>query len=119
MANYRTKLRGYGVADVTCNSLKHKCPDDRKSAKNVKKARRAEVNYLPPYPAGADEQSLEKEREELVTEFKKNCEKSVNKEMSKTFPLGRHEVINLCPSVETSKERWPALFHCSQLSFLS
>lgn len=59
IANYRTKLRGLGILAVTCNALKHKCPADRKSAKNVKKAKRAEVNYLPPYPAGENEQSLE------------------------------------------------------------
>ncbi|XP_030599293.1 uncharacterized protein LOC115789875 isoform X2 [Archocentrus centrarchus] len=117
MANYRTKLRGYGMPDVTCNSLKHKCPDDRKSAKNVKKARRAEVNYLPPYPAGEDEHSLEQAREDLVTESKKkNNEKIVTDKMSKTFALRRHEVINQCPSVQTMKDRWPALFNCSQIS---
>lgn len=119
MANYRTKLRVYGMPDVTCNSLKHKCPDDRKSAKNVKKARRSEVNYLPPYPAGEDEHSLEQAREELVTESKKkNNEKMVSDKMSKTFALRRHEIINQCPSPQTMKDRWPALFNCSQVSFL-
>ncbi len=54
MANYRTKLRGFGILDLTCNALKHKCPDDRTPAKNTKKAIRAEVNYLPPYPTGED-----------------------------------------------------------------
>ncbi|XP_034542211.1 sterile alpha motif domain-containing protein 3-like [Notolabrus celidotus] len=117
MSNYRTKLRGFGIPDVTCNALKHKCPDDRKSAKNVKKARRAEVNYLPPYPAGEDEHSLEKTREELVSELKKkNNQKIVNDKMSKTFALRRHEVINQCPSVRAMKDRWPALFDCSQIS---
>lgn len=43
MANYRTKLSGFGIPDVTCNALEHKCPDDRKSAENVKKAIKAEV----------------------------------------------------------------------------
>lgn len=76
------------------------------------------MNYLPPYPVGVDKQSLEKEREELAAEFKKkNCE-TVNDKMSKTFPLRRHEIINLCPSVETLKDRWPALFLCSQVSFI-
>lgn len=117
MSNYRTKLRGLGIPDVTCNALKHKCPDDRKSAKNVKKARKAEVNYLPPYPVGEDEHSLEKTREELITEFKKkNNEKVVNDKMYKTFALRRHEVINQCPSVRAMKDRWPALFNCSQVS---
>uniref|UniRef100_A0A672TC51 Uncharacterized protein n=1 Tax=Sinocyclocheilus grahami TaxID=75366 RepID=A0A672TC51_SINGR len=97
MANYRTKLRGFGIPEVTCNALKHKHPDDRKSAKNVKKPRRAEVNYLPSYPVGEDEKTLEKEREELVSEFKKNNERMIKEKMNKTF------------------ERWPALFQPSQV----
>lgn len=118
MANYRTKLRGLGIPDVTCNALKHKLPADRKSAKNVKKAKRAEVNYLPPYPAGENEQSLEKLREELVTESKKkNNEKIVKDKMSKTFALRRHEIINRCPTVRAMKDRWPALFDPSQVSW--
>lgn len=52
MANYRTKLRGFGVPEVMCNAMKRKSPADQKSAKNVKKPQKAEVNYLPPYPAG-------------------------------------------------------------------
>lgn len=52
MANYRTKFRGFGIPEVICNDLKHKHPDDRKSAKNFKKPRRAEVNYLPFYAVG-------------------------------------------------------------------
>ncbi|KAI4886865.1 hypothetical protein NFI96_032873, partial [Prochilodus magdalenae] len=39
MANYRTKLRGFGVPEVICNAVKHKRPADQKSAKNVKKPR--------------------------------------------------------------------------------
>ncbi|KAM9467767.1 sterile alpha motif domain-containing protein 3-like [Clarias gariepinus] len=116
MANYRTKLRGFGIPEVTCNALKHKHPDDRKSAKNVKKPRRAEVNYLPTYPVGEDEKTLEKEREELVSEFKKkNNERMIKEKMNKTFAHRRHEIINQCPSVQNIKERWPALFQLSQV----
>ncbi|XP_060775180.1 uncharacterized protein LOC132884997 isoform X2 [Neoarius graeffei] len=116
MANYRTKLRGLDIPDVTCNALKHKHPADQKSAKNVKKAKRAEVNYLPPYPAGENEQTLEKVREELIIESKKkNNEKIVKDKMSTTFALRRHEIINQCPSVRDIKERWPALFDPSQM----
>ncbi|XP_016341109.1 sterile alpha motif domain-containing protein 3-like [Sinocyclocheilus anshuiensis] len=116
MANYRTKLRGFGISEVTCNALKHKHPDDRKSAKNVKRPRRAEVNYLPSYPVGEDEKTLEKEREELVSEFKKkNNERMIKEKMNKTFAHRRHEIINQCPSVQNTKERWPALFQPSQV----
>lgn len=120
MANYRTKLRGFGIPEVTCNALKHKHPDDRKSAKNVKKPRRAEVNYLPTYPVGEDEKTLEKEREELVSESKKkNNERMIKEKMNKTFAHRRHEIINQCPSVQNIKERWPALFQLSQVSYQS
>ncbi|KAJ8014617.1 hypothetical protein DPEC_G00017500 [Dallia pectoralis] len=69
MANYRTKLRGYGVPEVMCNALKHKSPANQKSAKSIKKTRKAEVNYLPPYPAGEDEESQVQERIQLLTEI--------------------------------------------------
>ncbi|XP_023655926.1 uncharacterized protein [Paramormyrops kingsleyae] len=36
--------------------------------------------------------------------------------MSQTFALRRHEIINLCPSVRTMKDRWPALFDSSQIN---
>lgn len=117
MANYRTKLRGLGIPDVACNALKHKCPADRKSAKNVKKAKRAEVNYLPPYPADENEQSLEKSRGELVTESKKkNNKKIIKDKMNKTFALRRQKIINQCPSVQAMKDHWPTLFDPSQVS---
>ncbi|KAJ7996463.1 hypothetical protein DPEC_G00237330 [Dallia pectoralis] len=36
--------------------------------------------------------------------------------MSKTFALRRHEIINLCPTVQTMKDRWPALFDAFQIN---
>ncbi|XP_037832052.1 uncharacterized protein LOC108247045 isoform X3 [Kryptolebias marmoratus] len=59
MANYRTKLRGFGVPEVTCNAV--------------------------------------------------TCK------MAKTFAHRRHEIINLSPSIEDIKARWPALFEASHL----
>ncbi|MED6234246.1 hypothetical protein ATANTOWER_025319, partial [Ataeniobius toweri] len=43
MANYLTKLRGFGVPEVTCNAVKRKSPGDQKSTKKVKKPRKAEL----------------------------------------------------------------------------
>uniref|UniRef100_A0A669EHK3 Uncharacterized protein n=1 Tax=Oreochromis niloticus TaxID=8128 RepID=A0A669EHK3_ORENI len=118
MANYRTKLRGFGVPELTCNAMKHKSPGDQKSAKKVKKPRKAEVNYLPPYPAGEDEDSQEEERIQLLTEVKKRDNNKVIKEkMAKTFAHRRHEIVNLSPSIEDIKARWPALFEASHVSF--
>ena len=117
MANYRTKLRGYGVPEVMCNALKRKCPADQKSAKNVKKPRKAEVNYLPPYPAGEDEESQEQERIQLLTEVRKRDNKKLVKDkMAKTFAHRRNEIVNQSPTLEDIKARWPALFEASNVS---
>ena len=120
MANYRTKLRSYGVPEVMCNALKRKSPADQKSAKSVKKPRKAEVNYLPPYPAGEDQESQEQERIKLLTEVKKKDNNKLIKEtMSKTFAHRRNEIVNLSPSIEDIKARWPALFEASHVSYRS
>lgn len=48
--------------------------------KNVKKAKKAEVNYLPPHPIGENQDTLEKERLELINEVqKKNNAKIIRK----------------------------------------
>ena len=118
MSNYRTKLRGYGVPEVLCNALKRKTPTDQKSAKNVKKPRKAEVNFLPPYPAGEDEESQEQERIQLLTEVKKKDNNTLIKEkMAKTFAHRRNEIINQSPTIEDIKARWPALFETSHVSY--
>lgn len=119
MANYRTKLRGFGVPEVMCNALKRKSPADQKSsAKNVKKPRKAEVNYLPPYPAGEDEESQEQLRIQLLTEVtKRDNGKVIKEEMAKTFAHRRNEIVNQSPSVEEIKARWPALFEASHVSY--
>ncbi|KAJ4921463.1 hypothetical protein JOQ06_022357 [Pogonophryne albipinna] len=116
MANYRTKLRGYGVPEVMCNALKRKRPADQKSAKNVKKPRKAELNYLPPYPAGEDEESQEQERIQLLSEvMKRDNNKLIKDKMAKTFSHRRNKIINQSPSIEDIKARWPALFEASHI----
>ncbi|KAL0191994.1 hypothetical protein M9458_010290, partial [Cirrhinus mrigala] len=115
MADYRRRLSKFGFPEVACNTLQKKNPEDRKLAKNVKKPRKAEVNYLPPYPAGENQDSLDQERVQLLTEVKKRDNAVVVKEkMSKTFAFRRHEVVELCPTVAEFKDRWPALFDILQ-----
>ncbi|KAK0148915.1 hypothetical protein N1851_010668 [Merluccius polli] len=63
-----------------CNALKRKSPADQKSAKSVKKPRKAEVNYLPPYPAGENEESQEQERIQLLTEVTKRDNSKIQDE---------------------------------------
>lgn len=115
--NYRSKLRAHGVPELKINSLKHKSPEDKKPAKNVKKARKAEVNYLPPHPEGETDESLESVRLELISESKKKINaRVINEMMSRTFSSRRQEIVGQTPSVAELLERWPALFEESQVS---
>ncbi|XP_051283240.1 uncharacterized protein LOC127378444 isoform X4 [Dicentrarchus labrax] len=117
MHNYCAKLRSrkYAYPEIEINTLKRKHPAGA-AAKNVKKPKKAEVNYLPPHPIGQDEDTLEKERLELIDEMeKKNNAKIITEKMSKTFSSRRVEVVTLSPAVAIFKERWPALFSETQI----
>ncbi|KAG7513607.1 hypothetical protein JOB18_012445 [Solea senegalensis] len=93
MGNYRTKFRGLGCQEMTINYMKNRKPGNSSSPNQVKKPRRAEVNFCPQYPAGEDKESLEKERLELLSEVKKRNNHQVIKEkMEKTFAHWRYEV---------------------------
>ncbi|KAK7944893.1 hypothetical protein WMY93_000621 [Mugilogobius chulae] len=50
MQNYRTKLGRLGHPEVLVNSLRHKREGNGKVAANIKKPRKAEINYIPLYP---------------------------------------------------------------------
>lgn len=113
MANYRSKLRKRETPcpEVNINTLASKLPGERNPAKNCKRPRKAEVNYLPPHPSGETKDSLEVERQELLNEVKKKNNYNVIKnKMAKTFSYRRLEVVTGSPSVEEFKNRWPALF---------
>lgn len=117
MANFRTKLRGLGCHEVTINSLKNKAQD--KPALNVKKPRRAEVNYCPQHPKGETTDTLENERIALLSEIKKrNNDHVVVLKMEKTFSYRRQEVLQGQPLVADFKSRWPALFTQKEVNIL-
>lgn len=119
MANYRTKLRSREVncPELQVNSLKRKRPCETAPAKNIKRPKKAEVNYLPPHPLGETEESLEKERLDLLGEIKKkNNDKVIGGKMAKTFSCRRFEVVNLSPPIHDLMARWPALFSEAQVS---
>lgn len=61
MANYRSKMRRLDVPcpELDINSLRRKPIGEQHAAKNCKRPRRAEVNYLPPHPSGETRDSLE------------------------------------------------------------
>ncbi|XP_019220073.1 sterile alpha motif domain-containing protein 3 [Oreochromis niloticus] len=117
MGNYRSKLRGLGCPELDVNSLKRKQAHEKTPSKNLKKPRKAEVNYLPPNPQGETEESLEKERLQLLDEVKKrNNYRIISEKMAKTFSSRRQEVVNLAPPVSDFKSRWPALFDATQIN---
>lgn len=61
MGNYRTKVARTGCAEVSINTGRrsHTNPDNEHPHSNIKKARHAEVNYLPDFPRGESQASLE------------------------------------------------------------
>ena len=119
MANFRSKLIGLGCSEVTINSLKNKNQDKRSAALNVKKPRRAEVNYCPQHPKGETTESLEKERVALLSENKKrNNDFVVTLKMENTFSYRRQEILEGEPLVTDVKSRWPALFNAKEVLVL-
>lgn len=117
MGNLRAKLRQYGLADVSVNSNKktRNNPNGDPPAKNLKRPRRSETNFLPNFPKGEDALTLESSRQILENEMKKRSPNglSVNQLMNQTFSLRRKEIVEEQPSVKQMLERWPALF-CKQ-----
>ncbi|XP_057182997.1 uncharacterized protein LOC130549715 [Triplophysa rosa] len=116
MGNYRTKLRSLGFPEVTCNSFKNKRPNDRTPAKNVKKARKGEMVFLPCYPAGIAKDQQEVDRNQLIEESKKRDSTAIKDLMCRTFAHRRHDVISLQMSIKDIKDRWPTLCNVSQIS---
>ncbi|XP_041924630.1 uncharacterized protein LOC121688822 isoform X1 [Alosa sapidissima] len=116
MANYRSKLKRLEVPcpELDVNSLRRKLPGERNPAKNCKRPKKAEVNYLPPHPSGETSDSLEMERQELLNEVKKsNNTKVIQEKMAKTFSIRRLKIVSESPAADDFRERWPALLTCS------
>ncbi|KAM4592885.1 sterile alpha motif domain-containing protein 3-like [Odontesthes bonariensis] len=114
MGNYRTKLRRAGCTDVAVNERKRKGQAPHTS---IKRPKRFEINFLPNFPDGEDETSIESKRKELVEEMRKRRPTAalITKNMDSTFALRRQELVNLEPPVKDTMERWPALFTEGQI----
>lgn len=114
MGNYRTKMRQLGRPDVTINGgkLGKNNADGEPSHKNIKKARKGEVNYLPEFPEGLDVAGLEVVREAMAKEMQKRNpnDSLIRKNMDITFALRRREVVKDEPDISLMVQRWPALF---------
>ncbi|KAL7868681.1 hypothetical protein SRHO_G00100650 [Serrasalmus rhombeus] len=106
MGNYRNKLRVSG-----CSELKVNCRNSGPKQK-LKKAKKAEVSFLPDIPEGKTQNVLEEERAAIVAEMKKKRVdwKKVTDMMASTFSLRRKEIVEQPPLVAEVKARWPALF---------
>lgn len=118
-ANYRSKLKVHGNPELLINTLKHKQDGERKAAKNIKKPRKSEVNYLPPHPPGETDDSLENVRLELIAVSKtKDNSQLINDMMSRTYSFRRSEVVGRAMHVAEFRERWPALFDPVQVNKL-
>ncbi|XP_058478838.1 uncharacterized protein LOC131455305 [Solea solea] len=119
MGNYRTKLSRAGSHEVAVNSGKRSRnnPDKQAPNTNIKRPKRAEVNFLPNFPRGEDDVSLERLRLQIVDEAKKTDQNLplIANLMQTTFALRRKEVINDDLLVGEILERWPALKLESQI----
>lgn len=116
VGNYRNKLRKAGHAEVSVNKRKN---DSEEGVKyRLKKARRAEVNFLPPHPEGQSDDSLEDLRLQMIkeTEKKKFDVAFIKESMNVTFSLRRREVVDIQPLVTVLRHRWPALFFKDEAS---
>ncbi|XDV31329.1 hypothetical protein PO909_034038 [Leuciscus waleckii] len=114
IANYRLKLRQSGCLDVVVNAGKrggHSTPGEPAN-KNIKKAKKGELNYLPIFPDGCDRTGFEDARKVLVDEMQKRTPNGrlVKDKMDLTFALRRKEVVESEPAISQMVERWPALF---------
>ncbi|XP_065107472.1 sterile alpha motif domain-containing protein 3-like [Paramisgurnus dabryanus] len=115
MANFRTKLRNIGCSELNINS--HKRKGSVGSPNQVKKPKKAEVNYCPDYPLGETKETLEHQRIALLSEVtKRNNEQVIRGLMDRTFSLRRHEVVEDLPGIGEFKNRWPALFNEREVS---
>ncbi|XP_065119721.1 uncharacterized protein [Paramisgurnus dabryanus] len=119
MGSYRTKLSRAGSHEVAVNSGKRSKNNPQRDAPhtNIKRPKRAEINFLPNFPRGEDAASLEQLRLRIVDEAKMSDTNLVliTKLMDTTFALRRKEIICNELPVHGILERWAALKIESQI----
>lgn len=98
MGNYCTTLSWPRFHKVTVNCGKRSRNNQDKQAPhtNIKRPKRAEVNFLPNFPRGEDDVSLERLRLQIVDEAKKVDQNVtlIANSMQITFGLRRKDVIS-------------------------
>uniref|UniRef100_H2MKM5 Uncharacterized protein n=1 Tax=Oryzias latipes TaxID=8090 RepID=H2MKM5_ORYLA len=119
MGNFRSKLAKAGCLEVAVNSGRrsHNNPDKEHPHHNIKKAKHAEVNYLPDFPKGHDSTSLENVRIQIIQEVERSQRNLllIDKLMQMTFALRRLEIIKEDPMIGEFLQKWPALRIDSQI----
>lgn len=123
MGNYRNKMRRAGCQEVAVNAGKRSRsnPDNEPSHSNIKRPKRAEVNFLPNFPQGEDPSSLEHLRQKIVEEVQKTERNLtlIGKMMQTTFALRRQTIVKTCPPVKQLMDLWPALHMESEVIWIS
>uniref|UniRef100_A0A0F8ATN7 Sterile alpha motif domain-containing protein 3 n=1 Tax=Larimichthys crocea TaxID=215358 RepID=A0A0F8ATN7_LARCR len=118
MGNYRTRLARSGCVDVSVNAGKRSRtnPENDCPHSNIKRARRAEVNYLPNFPRGENETTLEEMRVQIIQETEKTERDQIliEKLMHTTFALRCQHIVQGSPQVREFLENWLALRMQSQ-----
>lgn len=106
-------MRRAGCQEVTVNAGKRSRnnPENEPSHSNIKRPKRAEVNFLPNFPQGEDPSSLDNVRQAIVEEVKKTERNLplISKMMQTTFALRRQTIVMTCPPLNQLMELWPAL----------
>lgn len=107
MGNYRNKLCMVGCSELQVNS----CSSAPKQ--KLKRAKKAEVNFLPDFPEGRTEDPGRRE----IADYCRDKEESRYEEMMvSTFSLWRKQIVEEEPPVSEVKIKWPALFAEQQVS---
>ena len=104
MANYCTRLRNIGCPELSINAMKEKRGTTNQGPNQVKKPRKAEVNYCPDYPAG-ETKCLEEEHQSLLLEVKKKNQQLIKTKMERTFAFRRQEIIQDMPFIPEFQNR--------------
>ncbi|KAM4544786.1 uncharacterized protein PAE49_017594 isoform 1-T1 [Odontesthes bonariensis] len=117
--SFRTKLARSGCAEVSINAGKRSRtnPENDYPHSNIKRARRAEVNFLPNFPRGENEATLEEMRAQIKQETEKTERDQVliEKLMQTTFALRRQYIVQGSPRVRELLDNWPGLRMQSQV----
>lgn len=120
MGNYRTKLARSGCVEVSVNAgrMNRNNPDKNNPHSNIERVRQAEVNYLPNFPRGENQASLEEMRLQIMHEAEKSEINllSIEKLMQMTFAFRHQEIVQENPLAKDFLKKWPALRLKSQIN---